>query len=65
MKMTARAGLMSGQDKKKLDEFSAVSNETGKFMGADGKGSVPKYDDSWATEHLTISGGAEGLDVKR
>ena len=65
MIMATRAGLMSGQDKKKLDEFSAVSNETGKFMGADGKWSVPKYDDSWATEHLTISGGAEGLDVKR
>ena len=60
-----KSGLMSGQDKKKLDEFSAVSNETGKFMGADGKWRVPKDDDSWASEHLAIEDGANGLDVKR
>ena len=63
--MSGKSGLMSSADKKKLDEFSAVSNESGKFMGADGKWATPKDDDSWAAEHLTITGGANGLDVKR
>ncbi|MBR1580070.1 MAG: hypothetical protein IJ668_06195 [Selenomonadaceae bacterium] len=63
--MSGKSGLMSSADKKKLDEFSAVSNESGKFMGADGKWATPKDDDSWALEHLTVEGGANGLDVKR
>ena len=63
--MSGKSGLMSSADKKKLDEFSAVSNENGKFMGADGKWATPKDDDSWALEHLTVEGGANGLDVKR
>ena len=58
-------GLMSKDDKKKLDAYSAVSSESGKFMAANGSWATPKDDDSWATEHLTISGGTNGLDVKR
>ena len=65
MTMAGRSGLMSSEDKRKLDGYSAISNEEGKFMGADGRWSVPKDDDSWAVEHLTIGGGANGLDVKR
>ena len=65
MTMAGRSGLMSSEDKRKLDGYSAISNEEGKFMGADGRWSVPKDDDSWAVEHLAIGGGANGLDVKR
>lgn len=65
MKMAGRAGLMSSEDKKKLDEYSAVTHENGKFMAADGSWAVPKDEDSWSIEHLSIAGGANGLDVKR
>ena len=63
--MTIRNGLMSSSDKKKLDEYSAVSNESGKFMGADGKWATPKDDDSWASEKLTIGRGMEVIELKR
>lgn len=61
--MAMQNGLMSGQDKKKLDAYAAVSNETGKFMSASGTWQTPKDDDSWAAETFTVTQSGTNTNV--
>ena len=63
--MAMQNGLMSGEDKKKLDGYTAVSNESGKFMSASGTWQTPKDDDSWATESLSVETVTGAFNIKK
>ena len=63
--MAMQNGLMSGEDKKKLDGYTAVSNESGKFMSASGTWQTPKDDDSWATESLSVETVSGAFNIKK